>query len=257
MRYLLLYLFFLLSSLTVESESHSDVLTFACSIGASERQPSRLLKELTKITAHAAGYKVEFVEYPWSRVVATIRSGTITGSYCISYLKQREEWVEFIQTPFAESSISFYKNVNKNVESDTIEQLLNLRIGVYDNGYNAKVLSQLGAKNLTYVHNHNTICRLLWEEKIDLVPSNTPTNNGLICAKNPRTKNIKVELVGPEFTIDSQRLGISRSLKDHQKLAQSLNASFIELIKQGKIQELYRKYQTPMPQEVIRLSESP
>jgi len=204
------------------------------------------------MTAESAGYQVSFIEYPWSRVVASTKNGAITGSYCFSYTKKRTEWINFLDQTFLISGISFYKKVEKTVTYKSPEQLLNLQIAVTKNSYEATKLRELGAKNLTYVHNDSTLCRLLLGNRIDLVISRESDFGGMSCTSF-QDESIPVETIGPPFALDYQGLGISKALPNHLEIVRNLNQSFYQLVKQGKAQKIYQAFSAEIPQEVKNL----
>ncbi len=230
-----------------------ETLTLACSLGSSERKSALLLRELTELTVKEAGYPVEFIEYPWNRVITSVKKGSIDGSYCLSYYENRKKWANFLPLPYSESGISFYKKASNTLQFLSLDQLLTLSIAVNNKSFVATELESLGAGKLVYVNDDELICRLLWADRVDLIVSNSGNLGDVFCSQENQggtDKDNKVEEIGPPFTKEMIGLGLSRSIKGSQKKVDELNEGFIRLIKQNKVEKIYLKYGFPIPDSV-------
>ena len=253
MPYRLIGLILLFSILKVDAIRATETLTFACSLGASNRNSSLLLRDLTDLTAKTAGYDTKFVEYPWARVIATTLDGSITGSYCFSHSQEREKWVDFLALPFSVSGISFYKKASNPIKYQSMQQMLKLNIGVHTRSYSAAKLEELGASHLYYLTSDKAVCRVFWNDRIDLITSNTDEFGGLVCSHNKRVDQLKFVPIGPAFATESHKLGISKALPNYEIITEKLNNAFHQLISEGKAQLIYKKYKAQIPTEVLAL----
>lgn len=251
MHYLLLSLILLSAILKTELTNANETLTFACSIGASNRNSSLLLRDLTELTTKTAGYETKFVEYPWARVIASTQNGSIAGSYCFSHSEERDQWINFITLPFSKNGVSFYKKASNQLKYQSMQQMLKLNIGVHTGSYSAARLEELGANHLIYLTSDNAVCRLMWNNHIDLITSNTDEFGGLVCSKNRRIGELELVPIGPAFATESHKLGISKTFPNYEIITKKLDSAFLQLILEGKVQVIYKKYRAKIPMEVL------
>lgn len=232
----------------------AETLTFACSPGSEERNDSNLMKELTQMTAEAAGYKVKFVDYPWARVVSMLKAGAITGSHCLSYIDDRKDWVTFFPVPFHQNRLRFFKVPSNPLKYESIEQLLKLSIVVHKESYIAHIMESIGAENLQLVYDGHTLCNMLKAKRVDLMVM--AGNTQMSCHENfqeTKTIRVPVEPIGPYFYDESLQLGISKKFSSSKELTENLYTAFKGLVKQGEVDAVYKKYKAAMPESVVAL----
>jgi len=228
----------------------NETLTFGCSTGAEERRAALLFKELTTISAQIAGYKVKFVEYPWARVVESIKSGQIDGSYCVSYELERESWLDFLTDPFFITKLFFYKASDNPIKASNVQELLQYSIGVHAQSFIANKLINMGAKRLHTVHTSHSLCLLVLLKRVELMPSFAPSYDGIRCGstiKDLPSERYFLVPIGPSIGQESHHLGISKANPQHKKIKQDFERAFRKLQKEGRLPAIYQRYQVAMP----------
>ena len=233
--------------------SKAETLTFGCSPGSDDRFDSSLMRDITGLIALDAGYEVKFIDYPWARVVAKVEAGTLTGSHCMSYTKERESWINFLPTPFLEQSLRFFHLRENEIPLDSLEELLKLRIVVHKDSFIESVISSLGAKDVITVHDGLVMCRMLKAKRVDLIAMTLGTK--MECHHHEEHKSISVPMkaIGPELHKEYLQLAISKETKNSTEIVNRLNQSFKRLVKAGKVDAIYEKYQLPIPELVNKL----
>ena len=243
----------LLLILLMSSMSKAETLTFGCSPGSESRVDSSLMRELTALIARDAGYEVKFIDYPWARVVAKVEAGTLTGSHCMSHTQEREQWIEFFPFPFLEQPLRFYHLPDVKIDSQALDELLKLRIVVHKDSFIESVISSLGAKNVTTVHDGLVMCRMLEAKRVDLIAMTLGSD--MSCYHHEENKSIIVpmKVIGPVLHREYLQLAISKETKNSAEIVNRLNQSFMRLVKAGKVDAIYNKYQLEMPESVRNL----
>lgn len=176
---------------------------------------------------------------PWARAQKEVKDGEANGMFVIGWNKERGEWLYF-SPPILKTEYCFFVRDNNPLKFKQVSDIKGYTVGVYGPSNTSvsldKIKAEVGDMEIDIRPNDESGFKKLSLGRVDAVYSNRDVGYALI--KKLGLKNIRY---AGQHTQQTYFIGFSQQYTD-KKVVDQFNASFLDLHKQGKIQNILKQY---------------
>ncbi|MFH2092644.1 MAG: transporter substrate-binding domain-containing protein [Pseudomonadota bacterium] len=177
--------------------------------------------------------------YPWRRAQAMVEEGSAHGMFVIGWNQKRSEWLYF-SPPILNTEYGFFVRDDNPLEFKTLSDVEGYTVGAFGPSNTSRSLEtikeQVPSITLDITPDDESCFRKLDLGRVSAVYSNK--NVGFALIRKLGFKNIRY--AGCHRTLQYY-IGFSQQYNDKATIHR-FNQAFLDLHKQGKIQEILKRY---------------
>lgn len=192
------------------------------------------------------GFEVEVKSMEFDALVGAIQSGTIdVVASGMSITDERKEKVNFSK-PYMDASLGIIVDKTSDIKSkdDLKGKVVSAQLGTTGADACQELKEQGVVKDVKLLDNFNTCIQDLKNGGCDAIINDMPVNQAYMAAHPD-----DVVLVGEPYVADYYGLAVA---KDNEELLEKINTGLDNLIKNGKYEELCKKYKLSVPETIVK-----
>ncbi len=243
MRYLVLYLVFILSMMPVAVDAAQNITLVADEVIPyvdSHHVRHGIDSEIVREAFQRAGYTVQFKFRPWARVLKEVEIGIFEAAYTAYYSPERSEIFAYSR-PYSKGSIVLYKRKETTVSYTTIRDLTPYTIGVvlgnvYSPEFDAATYLKKEAVP-TLLQNLNK----LDANRVDLLIGDYAEIQNMIQTQFPEGKDSFVSL-DPPIVTNLHYIIFSKKISGYEQKIRDFNSGLQQIIQDGTFEQIFKSY---------------
>lgn len=202
--------------------------------------------DLMKAIGEDQGFEVKVENMEFDALTGSILNGSIdVVAAGMSITPDRLEKLAFTK-PYLDASLGIVVEKD-NAEIKSVEDLkgkvVSAQIGTTGADASQELVEKGGAAEVKIFDNFTTCVQSLLNGSVDAIINDMPVNE-IYMEKHPGD----VEILGEPFVADYYGIAVA---KDNKALLEKLNKGFDNIVKNGKYEELCKKYDLPVNKNII------
>lgn len=210
--------------------------------------------ELGKAIASEAGYQLEMLDYPWSRIIHSIEAGKIDLTFTAANTDVRKKFALFSREYLRYGHNKFYvlnRNLPRFKGITSLEDLkgLSIIVGVqrgyeYSDEYGKLLREDWFAERLQVFNNSNTKLESILKGRIDAFVGSEYGTTYLLNQRNVSNEIASVFYLEPDDDKTKTYMMFSKKSVS-QQVVDDFDAAIKRLRETGKLQEITQSYLNP------------
>ncbi|SHJ06229.1 amino acid ABC transporter substrate-binding protein, PAAT family [Malonomonas rubra DSM 5091] len=237
----------ILCLLTLVSSASAEVRQLQISISTGyppfyffteDDQPAGICIDIIDQVAEKMGIKVEYVSYPWKRMLEYGRTGEVDAVLPLFQTREREQFLLFPAEALVIEENRFFTSAGSSVTySGQLSDVTDYSIGVVDGFSYGSQFDQIELEHKIVSETLEQLIRLVAYQRVDLAIGNSKVIN---YTAHLMAKADQIRFLSPPVTADPLFIGFSK-----EKIDPAFVARFSDALREFKATEAYARILQP------------
>lgn len=200
-------------------------------------KPVGLAVEIVKEIQKRVGNKDTIELVPWARGIAALDKTPNVLLFSMGRTAERNDKYQWIG-PLYESAFALFSLADSKLAIKSLDDAKKVAvIGVYRGDVRDQILTAAGVGNLERVDDENTLARMLFAKRMDLIASSAVGVKAMLEATGHKESEVKLQYV---FSRTQLYIGVSKATSP--AVVKAWNDALEAMKKDGTFRKLYEKY---------------